>query len=179
MKKTVLTFGLISGAIVSLMMMITMPFNDEIGFKRAEIIGFTTMFASFLLIYFGVRSYRENVSGGTVRFGRALAVGSLIALISAVMYTATWQVIFFGFKPDFAEKYNAHRIESARAKGASPTELEKMTVEGNEFAEMYKNPLINIGFTMREILPLGLIVALISAAVVSRKRMRGSAMATG
>ena len=38
MKKTVLTFGLISGAILSAMMLATMPFQDVIGFDRGEII---------------------------------------------------------------------------------------------------------------------------------------------
>lgn len=170
MRKTVLTFGLISGSIVSLMMIITMPFHEQIGFDRATVIGFTTMIAAFLLIYFGARSYRDNVAGGTVRFGRAFTVGALIAVIAAVMYTATWEVVFFGFKPDFIEKYNAHQVESARARGRTPQELDKMIAEGAVFAERYRNPVINIGYTLGEILPLGLVIALISAAMVSRKR---------
>ena len=71
MKKTVLTFGLISGAILSAMMLATLPFLDRIGFDRGEIIGYTSMVVAFLLIFFGVRSYRDNVAGGTVGFGRA------------------------------------------------------------------------------------------------------------
>jgi len=69
MKKTLLTFGLISGAILSAMMLITIPFHAAIGFDRLEIIGYTSMLLAFLLIFFGVRSYRDNVAGGTVRFG--------------------------------------------------------------------------------------------------------------
>ena len=34
MKKTVLTFGLIAGAILSLMMLGTLPFMDRIGFDK-------------------------------------------------------------------------------------------------------------------------------------------------
>ena len=75
MKKTVLTFGLISGAILSAMMLATLPFLDGIGFDRGEIIGYTSMVLAFLLIFFGVRSYRDNVAGGTVGFGRALRGG--------------------------------------------------------------------------------------------------------
>ena len=67
MKKTVLTFGLISGAILSAMMLATLPFLDRIGFDRGEIIGYTSMVVAFLLIFFGVRSYRDNVAGGTRR----------------------------------------------------------------------------------------------------------------
>ena len=35
---------------------------------------------SILLVFFGIRSYREN-AGGLISFGRAVAVGILITLI--------------------------------------------------------------------------------------------------
>src|ERR1043166_10241899 len=89
MKKIVWTFGLISGAVVSLLMIATVPFRHQIGLDNAEILGYATMVAAFLFIFFGVRAYRENVAGGSVKFGRAFAVGALIALISSVCYTAT------------------------------------------------------------------------------------------
>ena len=71
MKKIVLTFGLIAGAILSAMMLITLPFQDAIGYDRSAVIGYTSMVVAFLLVFFGVRSYRDNVAGGAVRFGRA------------------------------------------------------------------------------------------------------------
>ena len=89
MRKTVLTFGLIAGAILSIMMLATIPFHDEIGFDRAEVIGYTTMVLAFLLIFFGVRSYRDNVRGGSVSFGRAFAVGALIVAVASACYVAT------------------------------------------------------------------------------------------
>jgi hypothetical protein len=52
MKKTVLTFGLISGAIMALMMFATLPFIEKIGFAKGVIIGYTTMVLSFLLVFF-------------------------------------------------------------------------------------------------------------------------------
>lgn len=171
MKKTVLTFGLISGGIISLLMALTVPFHDQIGFDRTGyIVGYASMLAAFLLIFFGVRSYRDNVSGGSVKFGRAFAVGALIALISSAMYVATWEVIYFKFMPDFMTKYSAHQIEAARAKGATQAELDKKSAEIQKFSEMYKNPAINAAMTLMEPLPLGLIIALISAGIVSRKR---------
>src|SRR5947207_4049298 len=96
MKETVLTLGLISGAVISVLMLLTIPFHDAIGFGIGGlIVGYTTMVLAFLLIYFGVRSYRDNVAGGTVRFGRAFAVGALIGLVSSICYVATWEVIYF------------------------------------------------------------------------------------
>src|SRR5688572_13443693 len=117
MRKVVLTFGLIAGAILSVMMLITLPFQDAIGFDRGEVIGYTSMVLAFLLIFFGVRSYRDNVAGGAVRFGRAFAVGALIAVVASVCYVATWQVVYYKLAPDFMQKYSAHVVEKARADG--------------------------------------------------------------
>ena len=47
MRKTILTFGLISGAISSLMMVSTMPFAHKIGYNKALVLGYTTIFLSF------------------------------------------------------------------------------------------------------------------------------------
>src|SRR4029450_8531935 len=95
MKRTVLTFGLISGVISSIMMLLTVPFLDRIGFDHGEILGYSAIVLSFLLVFFGVRSYRDNVAGGALSFGRALAVGLLITLISCAFYVATWELIYY------------------------------------------------------------------------------------
>jgi hypothetical protein len=78
MRKVVLAFGLISGAISSLMMVLTLPFMETIGLDRAEIIGYATLVLSFLMVFFGIRSYRDNVAGGTIGFVQAFKVGILI-----------------------------------------------------------------------------------------------------
>ena len=103
MKKIVLTFGLISGAMMALMMFGTLLFINRIGFDKSEIVGYTGIVLAFLLIFFGIRSYRENIGGGRISFGRAFAVGILIALISSVCYMIAWEVIYFNFMHDFVE----------------------------------------------------------------------------
>src|SRR5262245_56239602 len=125
MKRTVWTFGLISGAILSVMMLIALPFHDAIGFDRGMVIGYTTMVLAFLLIYFGVRSYRDNVAKGRLSFGRALAVGTLITAVASSCYVATWEVIYYRLAPDYLAKYQAHVIEKARASGESQAAIDK------------------------------------------------------
>ena len=170
MRKTVLTFGLIAGGILSVMMLATMPFMDKIGFDRGEVIGYTTMVLAFLLIYFGVRSYRDNVAGGSVSFGRAFAVGALIAFVASACYVATWELIYHKIAPDFVAKYQAHVIEEARASGVSQAEIERRTADMQRFAAMYRNPLLNAAITFIEPLPVGLVFALVSAGILSRRR---------
>lgn len=175
MKKTVLTFGLISGAISAAMMLATVPFADKIGFDKGEIIGYTTIVLSALLIFFGVRSYRENVSGGRLTFRRGFAVGILITLLSSLCYVATWEMIYFKFMPDFADKYAAHRIERAKASGESQDKIEKQTQEAKQFKEMYNKPINNIALTFLEVFPIGLAATLLSAAFLRKKAANAAA----
>ena len=178
MRKIVLTFGLIAGAILSGMMLLTIVvFGDRIDFDKGAIIGYTTMVLAFLMIYFGVKSYRDNVAGGTVGFGRAFKVGALIMLVASVCYVATWQVIYHNFAPDFIEKYAAHQVDKARKAGASEAEIAAQSAKMAEFGKMYRNPLVNIAYTFLEPLPVGLLFTLVSAGVLSRKRRVEGAVA--
>lgn len=170
MKKIVWTFGTISGVIISAMMLATVPFVDQIGFDRTAVIGYTSMVLAFLLIFFGVRSYRDNVAGGTVSFGRALKVGALIAAVASGWYVATWQVVYRTITPDFMEKYQAHSLEKARADGESEAQLAKRRADMEKFGEWYKNPVFNVAMTFLEPLPVALVMALVTAGVLSRRR---------
>ena len=169
MKKIVLTFGLISGAILMLMMFASIPLMKSGSFSKLEILGYSTMVASFLMVFFGIRSYRENIGGGTITFGKALQVGLLITLISCVCYVIAWQIVYHNFTPDFVERYGNYMIEKARAGGASPEELAAQRDQIKTFKEWYANPLINVAFTLLEPLPVGLPMTLISAAILRRK----------
>ena len=170
MRKIVLTFGLIAGAILSAMMVITLPFHDQIGFDKSLIIGYTTMVLAFLMVFFGVKSYRDNVAGGNVTFGRAFTVGLLITAVASVCYVATWEVVYYRFAPDYLEKYGAYTVEKMRKSGASDAEILAKTKEMAEFSETYKNPLVNIAYTLLEPLPVGILFTLVTAGVLSRKR---------
>jgi hypothetical protein len=170
MKRIVWTFGLISGAVLSAMMALTVPFESSIGYDKALIIGYTTMVVSFLLIFFGIRSYRDNVGGGSVTFGRGLAVGVLIAVISSVCYVATWEVIYFKFMPDFLIRENAHALDKMKRSGASEAVIQQKSAEMKQLEERYNNLLFNSALTFLEPLPVGILIALISAGALRRKR---------
>lgn len=169
MKKTILTFGFISGSVLSILMVATVPFADKIGFERSQIVGYTTMVLAFLLVYFGIRSYRDSFGGGEISFGKAVAIGLAITLISAVCYVLTWEVLYFKFMPDFMEKYSAYAIQKMQASGASAAAVQVKMKELQDFKVMYDNPLINAAITFLEPLPVGLIITLASAAILRRK----------
>jgi len=169
MKKIVLTFGLISGALMEAMMFGILSFVDKIGFDRAVIVGYTTIVLAFMLVFFGIRSYRENVGNGHVSFGRAFAVGILITVIASVFYVAAWEIIYFKYMPDFADKYASHEIEKEKAAGATQQAIDAKVKEMKELKANLDNPFINAAFTFTEPFPVGLIITLISAAILRKK----------
>ena len=169
MKKTILTFGLISGAISSLLMVATLPFLHKIGFNKGLVVGYTAIVLSFLLVFFGIRSYRDNVGNGQITFTKAFAVGISITLISCICYVVTWEVLYFHFLPGFMDKYGAHMIEKLKASGAGPAAIQAQLQQIKRYQEMYDNPVFNAAMTFIEPFPIGLIITLISAAVLRRK----------
>jgi hypothetical protein len=169
MKKIVLTFGLISGAIATLMMFVTIPLIGRVSYEYLTVLGYTTFVVCFLMVFFGIRSYRDNVGGGTISFGKAFTVGILITLISCGIYVISWEIIYHNFLPDFLEKYSAYMLEKMRAAGASQDELNRQIQENNEFIQMYRNPFVRYAFALMEAFPVGLLITLISALVLKRK----------
>lgn len=170
MKKTVLTFGIISGVIIAVLMSLTTIFADRIGFDRAVIVGYTTMVIAFLLVFFGIKSYRDNVGNGVISFGRAVTVGILIMLITCVFYVVSWEIIYFNFLPDFPEKYGNYLIEKSRAAGATPDQIARNVEEMKQMKAMLDNPWLNAAMTLLEPLPVGLVITLISAAILRKGR---------
>lgn len=171
MRKIVLTFGLIAGGIFAAMMAIAMPLTGggTINFDNAEIIGYSSMVLAFLMVFLGIRSYRENIGGGSITFGKGFQVGILVSLIACAVYVVSWEIVYHAFLPDFVDKYAAHMIEKLRAKGETQAVIEAATKEMLRFKELYANPFFNVGMTFMEVFPIGLVVTLVSAGILRKK----------
>lgn len=175
MKKTVLTFGLISGVISSSLMVCFIPFYNRIGNDRALILGYTSIVLSFLLVYFGIRSYRDNVGDGHISFAKGFAVGICITLISCLFYVGTWEVLSRTVFQDFMDKYSAAMIAKAQASGKSAQEVQAKIDEIQQMKVNYANPVYRMLMTFIEPFPIGLLITLISAAVLRKKARPESA----
>jgi hypothetical protein len=177
MKKTVLTFGLICGAILGGMTAVMVPLcmNGATTFDHAEIFGYTIQVLAFLLVFFAVRSYREDPGGGAITFGKGFQVGILVTLVAAAVYVVSWEIVYTNFFPDFGDRYAAHMLEKMKSAGASASSIAKTMQEMEKFKVLYRNPLYNAGMTFMEVFPVGLIVTLGSAAILRRKAPAPSA----
>jgi hypothetical protein len=169
MKRTVVTFGLIAGFLISVLMGGSLLFADRIGSGHSMVLGYTIMVASFLLVYVGIRSYRDNALEGQISFGRAFACGILITIITTVCYVVTWEVLYFNFMPHFMDSYFAAQIHGVQSAGLDSATTAAKVAAIQHSQQLYQNPLINMAYTFMEPLPVGLVITLLSAAVLRRK----------
>ena len=169
MRKTVLLFGLTAGAISVGIMLMTVRYINTADFGKSDILGYTSIALSALLVFFGIRSYRENAGGGKLTFGRGFSVGVLISLVSALCYVAAFQILYFKVMPGLGAQYAACMVERAKASGGSAQEVEKAIREAAQFKEMFDRPVLNAALTFAESFPVGFAVSLLSAAVLRKK----------
>jgi amino acid transporter len=168
MKRNVLIFGLVLGAILcaNMFYMVNLCYTNP-DFKSNDVLGYAAMVVVFSLIYFGVRNYRNTQLEGVITFGKAFKAGILIALVASAMYVVVWLFYYYLFVPDYLDKYIPHVLKETAEK--DPSKLADQTKEMQNFKEMYKNPLFVVLTTFAEVFPVGLVVALISAFILKRK----------
>jgi len=171
MKKLVLIHGLISGVILATLTAILIPLcmSGTIEMRHSQTLGYTLMMLAFIAVFFGIRSYREHHNGGVITFGKAFKVGILITLVTCAMYVIGWEIVYWGFLPDFGDKYAAYTLEKMKADGATPAAIAEARANMEKFKDLYRNPFFNVGITFLEIFPVGLIVTLVSAAILRKK----------
>jgi hypothetical protein len=177
MRTIVLRNGLLAGAIMATVFALTVPVHDRLGYDWGMVVGYTSMVAAFMLIWFGVKTYGHEV-GGPVGFWRALGLGMGIALVASVVYALAWEVIYRTAMSDFLVKYQAYALEKARAAGATAAELSAQRAEMEAFAVQYRHPLFRAAVTMMEPMPVGLLISLVTAFVHRRREASAPALAT-
>ncbi len=173
MLPIVLRYGILS-AIIPLVtgLLGQMIVGSETNYDAMMVIGFTSMFLAFIMVYLGIRAARKKNADGKIGFRSAFVIGLLISLFATVMWVVTWEITLATSMPDFMEKYTAKSLADLRASGASAQEVQAATIAGAESVESFKQPLYRIPMVALEIFPIGIIVALIGAAVESRRSRR-------
>ena len=170
MKKIVLTFGLIAGVMISVLMDGSILMSSKSGSGHSMALGYTMMVASFLLVYFGIRSYRDNILSGQISFARALACGLLITAITCACYVVTWEIVYFQFMPHFMDGYFAAQVHRVQTSGLDPATAAAKIAAIYHSQQLYQNPLVNMAYTLLEPLPVGVVITLLSAALLRRAK---------
>lgn len=170
MGRTILIWGLVGGVIVAgLMQLSLLIVNDHMN-PLAMWLGYLTMLVALSTVAIGIKQYRDQTGGGVITFWRGLAIGLGIAIVAAVIYAAAWEAYLAISGKDFIGEYNAAMIAKAQADHVSAEKLAAVRAQAAEFQAIYDNPLLRFPMTMVEMLPVGVLVALVSAILFRNPR---------
>lgn len=171
MKKNILVFGLVSGLILGVFIFSFNFISEHVhGHIDNEIVGYSAMIIAFSFIFVGTKNFRDKYNAGVVSFGKAFLTGLGISLIGSTIYVGAWLIEYYCFMPDFMDKYSAALIQKAQHSGLSPEALQKRLEGINNMSRMYKNPLMVVLFTYVEVLPVGIVISLITALILRRRK---------
>lgn len=169
MKKIIFVYGIIAGAInIGVALLLTNVLGDEMAHANTEWLGYLVMIIALTMIFVGIKQFRDKHLGGVIKFGKAFLVGLYIALVASAIYVGSWEVYIQTSGEDWIESYQTSLIEDMREQGATEEEISTKKEELEYYADMYENPFSRVLITLSEILPVGLLISLISAALLQK-----------
>lgn len=169
MTRSILTYGLISGLASIAGIIVSMKLIPGHG-DASMVVGYLIMLVALSAILVAVKQHRDNALGGVIGFLPALGMGLAIAAVATVAYVLVWEAYLAITGYDFVADLTRQTLAEKHAAGASPAEIAKVTAELDEMHRTYSNPVIRMGMTSMELFPVGLLVALVTAALVRNPR---------
>lgn len=172
MQRLILTYGLIAGVVVSIQLfLIVTLFGDNpptgpIGMA----LGYLTMLIALSAVFVAIKRRRDHDLGGAIRFWPAFGLGVAVSAVAGVLYTLTWEGVLAIHDADYVNTMMAAEVERQRAAGASAADLAALKTQMEQFLPIYANPLFRLPITFSEIFPVGLLVSLVSAALLRNPR---------
>ena len=166
-----LIYGGLAGAVLGLFIAVVGMLHERVAWVATTTFGYSVMLVAMSFIFVGVKRYRDVEGGGVIRFWRALGLGLMIALIAGVAYTLMWELYLAMTNYRFFDDYVAKMLRDAHASGKSAADIAKMAAELEPYRAMYANPLFRLPMTFLEIAPVGLLVAVVSAALLRNPRL--------
>jgi hypothetical protein len=171
MLRSILKYGVIAGLIVGGFEVVTFTaFSGMPPLEYAMLLGYTTMLIALSAVFVGIKAHRDMDRGGVIAFWPAFGVGLGISVIAGIFYVAAWELVSAMTQMDFPDSYAKAIIASEKAKGASAEALAKMAAEMETFKVQYADPMFRLPMVFAEIFPVGVLVSLISAALLRNSR---------
>jgi len=171
MLRQILYYGVIAGVVVAIPTFgLPVVLKGLPPLKYGMVIGYATMLVALSAVFLAIKQYRDREGGGVIRFWTALGIGLGVSFVASVFYVVAWEAAVAITQIDFGAAYGHALIEQRRAAGASADDLAKLTAEMQQFAKDYTNPFYRMPMTFTEIFPVGVLVSLVSAALLRNSR---------
>ena len=180
MLRMIVRFGVIAGLIVGVPMFIFTDFGRNAGLEKyGYLIGYTTMLIALSTIFIAIKKHRDTALGGVIGFWPALGIGLGISFVAGIFYVLAWEAVLDVCHFDFANIYAQSMIDAAKAKGLTGDALAKAVTEAEQFKTTNNNPFYRLPETFAEIFPVGVLVSLISAALLRNSRFLAARRSPG
>ena len=165
MTRIAIVYGGIAGLVVIATILIGFALGSDHG-SGGMLLGYAIMIVALTLIFLGVKRFRDRNNGGVIKFGPALLLGLMIAVVAGIIYAVGWEGYLAATDYSFMPTYIDATIEAKKAAGLAGAALDAEIAKLQAMAESYENPLYRMPMTFLEIFPVGLVIALISAAIL-------------
>lgn len=167
MLRTILVYGVISGAVViGVMVAGIVAAGDAGGASSSQVFGYLVMLIALSTIFIAVKRHRDRERGGVIAFWPAFGLGLAIAGVAGVVYVIGWEAYLAVSDASFIETYAEGQIDKKREAGASEAEIEALRSSLDDLVAQYQNPLFRMPITFTEIFPVGALIALLSALIL-------------
>jgi hypothetical protein len=170
LTRTILFYGIIGALVVGALMVAGMMAGGMNGGENGLVVGYLTQLIALTVVFLGIKQHRDNVLGGVIKFLPAFGIGVAISAIASLGWVIAWEIVQVMSGIDYGAMMLKSSVEQARASGASDAEIQKITTDMTNFAEMYKNLLVRAPMTFVEMFPVGVLVSLICAGLLRNSR---------
>jgi len=168
MKKTVLRFGLYGSITICILFLISWFVLNDLPYSTQEVLGYVSMVIALSFVFIGIKQYRDKENDGKVSFKKALLIGVLISLITALAFGILDVFYTEVLNPDFMTEYYNQSVETMKASLPSD-EFEAKLTEMESQKELFSNPLFSFALMAMTVFVIGFIISLLSALVLQRK----------
>ncbi len=169
MIRIMLTYGGLAGLVIITSMILSIVFSG--GGAGSVWLGYLIMLVALTLVFVGIKRYRDQELGGVMRFSQGALLGLGMTVVAGLMYVLVWEIYLASTDFRYIHEYTQSIIDARTAEGLIGPELDALVLEMDELRNNYANPLFRLPMTFLELFPVGLLISLISAAILRNSRV--------
>lgn len=168
MNNTIIRYGFFASTTICILFLLSWFLGKDLDFDTQEIIGYASMIVSLSFIFFGIKHFRDRQNNGTITFGKAVLIGVLISLCTAITFGLLDVVYIKVINPDFLNEYYDASITQME-ESLSPEAFDRKLAELESQKQLFSNIWVNFLVMSMTVFFIGLIISLLSAMILKHK----------
>lgn len=171
MKKSTITYGIIAGAVMAVISLVSFSaWGKSMDFDLGEIVGYSSMILSLLAVFLGIRHYRDKHNNGALQFKEGFKIGLSITVVAGVVFAIYVYFFYTEVAPDFMVRYQEFYVEKIQ-KSKLPAQEKKQQIDQLKKAmhdPLYSNWFFQSFLMFATVFLIGLLITIIAAFMLKR-----------